>query len=79
MLSLNDPNQPSVSTLQHPTPNTRKQPMLYLSLSSAVAADSTVALSLCLLLFASRTGIKRTDSLLTLLIAFSINTGLLTR
>ncbi|CAA7269837.1 unnamed protein product [Cyclocybe aegerita] len=53
-------------------------PMLYLSLSSAVAADSTVAISLCVLLFASRTGIKRTDSLLTLLIAFSINTGLLT-
>lgn len=52
---------------------------LYVSFAAAVAADSTVAISLCALLFHSRTGIKRTDSILTILMAFSINTGLLTR
>lgn len=52
---------------------------LYVSFAAAVAADSTVAISLCALLFHSRTGIKKTDSILRILMAFSINTGLLTR
>ncbi|KAF5319718.1 hypothetical protein D9619_008607 [Psilocybe cf. subviscida] len=51
---------------------------LYVSFAAAVAADSTVAISLCALLFHSRTGIKRTDSIVRILMAFSINTGLLT-
>ncbi|KDR71512.1 hypothetical protein GALMADRAFT_102487 [Galerina marginata CBS 339.88] len=52
--------------------------MLYTSLGSAVIADTMVAVSLCILLIKSRTGFKRTDSLVTTLMVFSINTGLLT-
>ncbi|KAF4622251.1 hypothetical protein D9613_009608 [Agrocybe pediades] len=52
--------------------------MLYISLVCAVAADTIIAASLCTLLLKSRTGLKRTDSIITLLMAFSINTGLLT-
>ncbi|KAF9552151.1 hypothetical protein CPC08DRAFT_302352 [Agrocybe pediades] len=52
--------------------------MLYASLACAVAADTIIAASLCTLLLKSRTGFKRTNSTLTTLMAFSINTGLLT-
>ncbi|KAF8889446.1 hypothetical protein CPB84DRAFT_1849393 [Gymnopilus junonius] len=51
---------------------------LYTSFAAAVVADTLVALSLCTLLFNSRTGIKRTDSVVTVIMAFIINTGLLT-
>ncbi|KAF8180851.1 hypothetical protein BJ912DRAFT_618796 [Pholiota molesta] len=51
---------------------------LYVSFAAAVVADSIVAISLCILLHQSRTGLKRTDSLLTILMIFIINTGLLT-
>ncbi|KAF8968561.1 hypothetical protein BDZ97DRAFT_1799051 [Flammula alnicola] len=51
---------------------------LYVSFGAGVVADSLVAISLCVLLFKSRTGLQRTDSILTILMAFSINTGLLT-
>ncbi|KAF9524803.1 hypothetical protein CPB83DRAFT_860719 [Crepidotus variabilis] len=51
---------------------------LYISFSGAVVADFMSAISLCTVLFHSRTGIKRTDSILRILMAFSINTGLLT-
>ncbi|KAF9472029.1 hypothetical protein BDN70DRAFT_887462 [Pholiota conissans] len=51
---------------------------LYASFAAGVAADSIVAISLCVLLYQSRTGLKRTDSLLTILMFFTINTGLLT-
>ncbi|KAF9524802.1 hypothetical protein CPB83DRAFT_819659 [Crepidotus variabilis] len=50
---------------------------LYVSFAAAVAADFIVAISLCLLLFNNRTGIKRTDSMIKILIAFTINTGFL--
>ncbi|EDR04015.1 uncharacterized protein LACBIDRAFT_306379 [Laccaria bicolor S238N-H82] len=52
--------------------------LLYCSLGGSVAADAPVAGSLCALLFGNRTGFKRTDSLVTSLMAFTINTGLLT-
>ncbi|KAF8889447.1 hypothetical protein CPB84DRAFT_1449062 [Gymnopilus junonius] len=52
--------------------------MLYVSLGLAVAAGGIIAASLCTLLLQSRTGFKRTDSILSFLMAFSINTGLLT-
>ncbi|PPQ95697.1 hypothetical protein CVT26_008380 [Gymnopilus dilepis] len=51
---------------------------LYTSFAAAVVADTLVALSLCTLLFNSRTGIKRTDSVVKVMMAFVINTGLLT-
>ncbi|TFK33459.1 hypothetical protein BDQ12DRAFT_738775 [Crucibulum laeve] len=52
--------------------------MLYSGLGTAVFADGLVAVSLCILLQRSRTGIKSTDSLLNVLMLYSINTGLLT-
>ncbi|KAF9033565.1 hypothetical protein BJ165DRAFT_1410304 [Panaeolus papilionaceus] len=52
--------------------------MLYTSFAAAVAADCLIATSLCVLLYQSRTGIKRTDSLLNTMMLFTINTGLLT-
>jgi len=51
---------------------------LYTSFAAAVVADTLVAISLCTLLFNSRTGIKRTDSVVKVMMAFIINTGLLT-
>lgn len=52
---------------------------LYINFVTAVVVDSTIAISLCFLLFHSRTGVKKTDTILKILMAFSINTGLLTR
>ncbi|KAF8180840.1 hypothetical protein BJ912DRAFT_1062286 [Pholiota molesta] len=52
--------------------------MLYASFGSAVVVDTLIAASLCTLLIQSRTGFKRTDSIVTKLMAFSINTGILT-
>src|SRR5277367_2382203 len=71
--------------------------LFYSSLAAAVACDSLIAVSLCVLLVRSRTGYKRsvlvffihccchsflrsrTDSLLTVLMLYSINTTLITR
>ncbi|KJA15860.1 hypothetical protein HYPSUDRAFT_207529 [Hypholoma sublateritium FD-334 SS-4] len=51
---------------------------LYITFSAAALADTLIAVSLCVLLYRSRTGIEQTDSLLTTLIVMTINTGLLT-
>ncbi|KAJ3509116.1 hypothetical protein NLJ89_g5388 [Agrocybe chaxingu] len=51
--------------------------MFYVSSVGAVTADVVIAVSLCTLLVRSRTSIKRTDSIVTFLMAFTINTGLL--
>ncbi|KAF9524804.1 hypothetical protein CPB83DRAFT_860721 [Crepidotus variabilis] len=51
---------------------------LYGHFSCAMAADFLAAASLCAVLFHSRTGIQRTDSVVRILMAFSFNTGLLT-
>ncbi|KAF8896743.1 hypothetical protein CPB84DRAFT_1781731 [Gymnopilus junonius] len=55
-------------------------PLLYTSLGTAVIADTTIAVSLCILLFQSRIGFEsnKMDSVLVVLMVFSINTGLLT-
>ncbi|KAL0960625.1 hypothetical protein HGRIS_005656 [Hohenbuehelia grisea] len=47
-------------------------------LGSAAACDIIIAMSLCFYLTRSRTGFKRTDSLITTLIAYSLTTGLIT-
>ncbi|KAF9492001.1 hypothetical protein BDN71DRAFT_1238899 [Pleurotus eryngii] len=47
-------------------------------LGSAAAADIIIAVSLCFYLTRSRTGFKRTDSLISALIAYSLTTGLVT-
>jgi len=52
--------------------------LLYSALGSAVFADVFIAVSLCLLLRKHRTGFKETDSLVNVLMLYSINTGLLT-
>ncbi|EIM81688.1 uncharacterized protein STEHIDRAFT_161859 [Stereum hirsutum FP-91666 SS1] len=47
-------------------------------LGSAAAADIIIAGAMCWYLFHSRTGFKRTDSMLMALMLYSINTGLVT-
>ncbi|KAG6861234.1 hypothetical protein C0995_002355 [Termitomyces sp. Mi166 len=51
---------------------------LYTSLGSGVAADFFIAGSLCFSLSQRRTGFKKTDSLVTVLMMYTINTSLLT-
>ncbi|KAI0676961.1 hypothetical protein C8Q78DRAFT_1073714 [Trametes maxima] len=50
----------------------------YAGLGAEVVADAIVAASQCLLLVRMRTGLHRTDSLIALMMRYSINTGLLT-
>ncbi|OBZ76406.1 hypothetical protein A0H81_03434 [Grifola frondosa] len=50
----------------------------YLGLSGAIAADFIIAVSLCWLLAKRRTGFKRTDSIIRVLMLYSINTCVLT-
>lgn len=52
--------------------------LFYIDFAAILVADSLIALSLCYFLHRSRTGIKKTDSLITVLIMYTINTGLLT-
>jgi len=52
--------------------------LMYSALGSGVAADILIAGSLCISLSRSRTGFKKTDTLVNLLIMYAINTGLLT-
>jgi len=47
-------------------------------LGSAAAADLIIAISLCYYLMKNRTGITRTDSIITTLIGYSITAGILT-
>ncbi|KAI0764197.1 hypothetical protein BD413DRAFT_578231 [Trametes elegans] len=51
---------------------------LYLGLSVEAACDLIVAITQCMLLRRFETGIRRTDSVIRVLITYSINTGLLT-
>ncbi|KAF8813505.1 hypothetical protein BYT27DRAFT_6374264 [Phlegmacium glaucopus] len=52
--------------------------LLYTALGGGVCADVLIAASLCVLLDHSRTGFKSTDSLVNILMLYTINTGLLT-
>ncbi|THH00807.1 hypothetical protein EW145_g7026 [Phellinidium pouzarii] len=52
--------------------------VLYTSLSSGVAADISMAGSLCYFLAKNRTGFQSTDTKISILMAYIINTGLLT-
>ncbi|KAA1469756.1 hypothetical protein DENSPDRAFT_928362 [Dentipellis sp. KUC8613] len=47
-------------------------------LGCAAAADLLIAFTMCWYLFRSRTGFERTDSMITTLMIYSINTGLVT-
>ncbi|KAH7915414.1 hypothetical protein BJ138DRAFT_1141668 [Hygrophoropsis aurantiaca] len=50
----------------------------FLSLATICFLDMSIAGSMCYLLTASRTGFARTDSLVTKLMTYSLNSGLLT-
>ncbi|KAF8629508.1 hypothetical protein AX17_005634 [Amanita inopinata Kibby_2008] len=49
---------------------------MYLNFSSATASDLSLALALCYLLYHSRTGFRKTDSLIKILMLYTVNTGL---
>ncbi|KAI0660103.1 hypothetical protein C8Q70DRAFT_1053340 [Cubamyces menziesii] len=50
----------------------------YAGFGAEVAADAIITISQCLLLVQMRTGLERTDSIISLMMKYSINTGLLT-
>ncbi|KAK0227343.1 hypothetical protein EDD85DRAFT_957958 [Armillaria nabsnona] len=50
--------------------------LLYLNFAAGTTSDISVALALCYYLYTSRTGFQRTDSLITILMAYTVNTGL---
>ncbi|TRM69025.1 hypothetical protein BD626DRAFT_562837 [Schizophyllum amplum] len=52
--------------------------LMYTALGTGVGVDAMIALVLCVSLSTSRTGFKRTDSLVNILMAYTINTSLLT-
>ncbi|TFK93382.1 hypothetical protein K466DRAFT_511700 [Polyporus arcularius HHB13444] len=52
--------------------------ILYVSLGAGVVADVLIAASMCVLLAKRRTGFARTDSMVRVLMMYSINTGALT-
>ncbi|KAL4256227.1 hypothetical protein AB1N83_011608 [Pleurotus pulmonarius] len=58
--------------------STNIQPAMYSNLASGVAADLSIAVALVFWLLKSRTGFKRTDSLLNTMMVYAVNTGLLT-
>ncbi|KAI0647740.1 hypothetical protein C8Q79DRAFT_1008154 [Trametes meyenii] len=49
-----------------------------IGLGAAAAADIIIAIAMCYYLYKKRTGLKRTDSIVTTLMVYSINTGLTT-
>ncbi|KAK7052511.1 hypothetical protein R3P38DRAFT_2860734 [Favolaschia claudopus] len=50
---------------------------MYLDFAAGTSADLSVALALCYLLARSRTGFQRTDSLIRVLMMYTVNTGML--
>ncbi|TFK72628.1 hypothetical protein BDN72DRAFT_302904 [Pluteus cervinus] len=55
----------------------RLSAVMCLNFASSNLADLTIAISLCYLLSRSRTGFRRTDSILRVLILYTMNTGLI--
>jgi len=51
--------------------------LLYLNFAAGTASDLSVACALSWLLFRSRTGFRRTDTLINSLMAYTVNTGLI--
>ncbi|KIM76788.1 hypothetical protein PILCRDRAFT_91424 [Piloderma croceum F 1598] len=52
--------------------------LLYLAFASAVVADALIASSLCIMLAKKRTGFRKTDTIVNILMMYTINTGLIT-
>ncbi|EIN03693.1 hypothetical protein PUNSTDRAFT_77651 [Punctularia strigosozonata HHB-11173 SS5] len=61
---------------QSQLPSLYAQAPLYVSFAAILVADSTVALSLSWYLWRSRTGFKRTDNLITILLVYVVGTGM---
>ncbi|TDL20307.1 hypothetical protein BD410DRAFT_377107 [Rickenella mellea] len=53
-------------------------PLFYANFASGVLADLHVAISLCYFLWKSKTGFRRTDSLIATLVIYTVNTGMIT-
>jgi len=51
--------------------------LMYLNFAAGTSSDLSVALALCWLLRGSRTGFQRTDSLIRVLMMYTVNTGLI--
>ncbi|KAJ6629354.1 hypothetical protein B0H10DRAFT_1986780, partial [Mycena sp. CBHHK59/15] len=51
--------------------------LMYLNFAAGTSSDLSVALALCHLLRRSRTGFRRTDSLIRVLMMYTVNTGLI--
>ncbi|KAJ7080612.1 hypothetical protein B0H15DRAFT_856553 [Mycena belliarum] len=51
--------------------------LMYLNFAAGTSSDLSVALALCYLLRGSRTGFQRTDSLIRVLMLYTVNTGLI--
>ncbi|TFK34663.1 hypothetical protein BDQ12DRAFT_689355 [Crucibulum laeve] len=51
--------------------------LMYTNFAAGTGSDLSVALALCFLLYRSRTGFRKTDTLIGVLMAFTINTGLI--
>ncbi|PPQ63244.1 hypothetical protein CVT24_005704 [Panaeolus cyanescens] len=49
--------------------------LLYSALGGSVVADGIITASLCTLLYRNRTGVKSSDSLVNILMFYTINTG----
>jgi len=56
----------------------RLSTLFYLNFAAGFSGDLYVAIALCFYLHRSRTGFQRTDNLITVLMRYTINTGLLT-
>ncbi|CAL1710996.1 unnamed protein product [Somion occarium] len=52
--------------------------LLYLDFAAVFSADASIAVSLCYYLRVNRTGVRKTDSLINILMLYTVNTGLLT-
>ncbi|KAJ7148773.1 hypothetical protein C8R43DRAFT_1008707 [Mycena crocata] len=51
--------------------------LMYLNFAAGTGSDLSVALAMCYLLRGSKTGFRRTDSLISVLMMYTVNTGLI--
>ncbi|KAF8233854.1 hypothetical protein L208DRAFT_1422837 [Tricholoma matsutake] len=51
--------------------------LMYLIFAAGTLSDLSVAVALCVLLFKARTGFRKTDTLIKILVTYTVNTGLI--
>jgi len=51
--------------------------IMYLIFATGTASDASIAIALCTILYKSRTGLSKTDSLIKSLVMYTVNTGLI--